>query len=105
MYCIMMLAIFLILALVLVLIPRLRMQKRAAEIVHAMSDPEETSCYLRFTSTRPRLKKQEIEDKISEMTKQGWVFLKLSEANPLKTIFAWGGGLQMHFVRDKSLIQ
>ena len=101
----MMLAIFLILALVLVLIPRLRMQKRAAEIVHAMSDPEETSCYLRFTSTRPRLKKQEIEDKISEMTKQGWVFLKLSEANPLKTIFAWGGGLQMHFVRDKSLIQ
>ena len=105
MFYIMMLAIFFILALVLVLIPRLRMQKRAAEILHTMSDPEETSCYLRFTSTRPRIKKQEIEDKISEMTKQGWVFLKLCETNPLKTIFALGGGLQMHFVRDRSPIQ
>ena len=101
----MMLAIFLILALGLVFIPRLRMQKRAAEILHTMSDPEETSCYLRFTSTRPRIKKQEIDDKISEMTKQGWVFLKLSEANPLKNFFAWGGGLIMHFVRDRSPIQ
>ena len=100
-----MLAIFLILALGLVFIPRLRMQKRAAEILHTMSDPEETSCYLRFTSTRPRIKKQEIDDKISEMTKQGWVFLKLSEANPLKNFFAWGGGLIMHFVRDRSPIQ
>jgi hypothetical protein len=99
---VMMLAIFLIVGLLVVVIPRQRMQRRAAEILQTMTDPEETSCYLRFTSARPRKKRQEIEDRILEMSKEGWVFLKASEANPLRTLIAWGGGLEMRFVRARN---
>ena len=86
---------------VMVLVPRGKMQRRAAGILRGLSDYEETSCYLRFSSIWPWRKRRAMEDKIAEMAGEGWIFLKAGEAHPLKTLASWGGGLQLHFVRDK----
>ena len=86
---------------VMVLVPRGRMQRRAAGILQGLSDYEETSCYLRFGSMWPWRKRRAMAAKIAEMAGEGWIFLKAGEAHPLKTLASWGGGLQLYFVRER----
>jgi hypothetical protein len=45
-------------------------------------------------------KQKEMDSKIEEMKQQGWVYLKASEANPIKTLCSLGGGVNMYFIRD-----
>ena len=61
---------------VMVLVPRGRMQRRAAGILQNLSDYEETSCYLRFSSIWPWRKKWAMEAKIAEMAGEGWIFFE-----------------------------
>jgi hypothetical protein len=83
-------------------IPRQRMLVRAKEILSKMPEHEERVEYLSFDTPWPRAKQKAMDAKIVEMEKAGWVYLKASEANPLKTLFSLGGGLRLHFVREVS---
>lgn len=40
-----------------------------------------------------------MDAKIAEMAMDGWLFLRATAANPLRTIPSWGGGLRLHFIR------
>lgn len=87
---------------VLVLIPRLRMERRARALLTQNPGAQRTSVYLPFHSTLADGKRVEMDAKISEMGRAGWTFLRATEANPFRTICSWGGGLKMHFIRRNS---
>jgi hypothetical protein len=82
-------------------IPRFRMERRARALLAQHPEAEQTSVYLALHSTFAGGKQQEIDVKIAEMQPQGWTFLRAREASPLRTIFSWGGGLTLHFIRTK----
>lgn len=85
---------------ILIVLPkRFRMERRARSLLAQHPNAEQTSVYLEFRSGWYRGKEQEMDAKIAEMAKHGWVFLRASEASPLRTIRSWGGGLHMHFIR------
>jgi hypothetical protein len=85
----------------LVVIPRIRMERRARALLTQHPAAEQTSVYLELHSTFAGGKQREIDAKIAEMQPQGWVFLRAREASPLRTLFSWGGGLTLHFIRTK----
>jgi len=85
----------------LVVIPRIRMERRARTLVAQHPAAEQTSVYLELHSTFAGGKQREIDAKIAEMQPQGWIFLRAREANPLRTLFSWGGGLTLHFIRTR----
>lgn len=85
----------------LVLLPRLRMERRARELLARHPGAEQTSVYLELRSTWAWNKQREVDARIAEMQPQGWTFLRAKEASPLRTICAWGGGLTLHFIRVK----
>jgi hypothetical protein len=82
-----------------VLIPRFRMKRRARALLAQYPDAVRTSVYLPFQSAWPNSKRKQMEAKISEMKADGWIFLRATEVNPLRTICSWGGGLTLHFIR------
>jgi hypothetical protein len=82
-----------------VVIPRFRMERQARALAAQYPGAERTSVYLSFHSTFADGKRQEIDAKIAEMKAQGWTLLRYMEANPLRTIRSWGGGLTLHFIR------
>ena len=84
-----------------VVIPRLRMERRARALLDQHPTAEQMSVYLELHSTFAGGKQREIDAKIAEMQPQGWTFLRATEANPLRTMFSWGGGLTLHFIRTK----
>jgi hypothetical protein len=86
-------------------IPRIRMELRAKKILSQIPHHEIQSFFIPFASTFPSGKRAVMEKKIAEMENQGWIYLKSSEANPLKTIKYQGGGLNMYFVRDSQQSQ
>ena len=86
----------------LVIVSRIRMMRRAKALLQAMPNHERTTVYVTFSYTSAKGKQQEMDARISEMAKDGWVFLKAGEANPLRTLLSWGGGLNMHFIRNAS---
>ena len=86
---------------VFVVVPRVRMERRARALLAQHPGAEQTSVYLELHSTFAGGKQREIDAKIAEMQPQGWIFLRAREASPLRTIFSWGGGLTLHFIRKK----
>jgi hypothetical protein len=84
-----------------VAVPRFRMERRARALLAEHPDVERTSVYLELHSTFAGGKQREIDAKIAEMQPQGWTFLRAMEASPLRTLFSWGGGLTLHFIRKK----
>ena len=84
---------------------RSHMLARANTILKQMTDPEVKVEYLRFDSCRPRMKKEALQTRIDSAAAEGWTFLKASRA-PLKTtIQSLGGGLNLHFVRERPKAQ
>jgi hypothetical protein len=83
------------------LVPRFRMERRARALITQNPGAEQTSVYLKLHSAFAWDKKREIDAKIAEMQPEGWTFLRAAEANPLRTIFSWGGGLTLHFIRTR----
>jgi hypothetical protein len=85
-----------------VALPRIRMERRARALLKQHPDAERTSVYLSFRSGWAGGKRRELDAKISEMSTAGWIFLRAVEASPVRTLFSWGGGLSLHFIRDHS---
>lgn len=81
-----------------VLVPRMRMVRRARALLARYPGAEQTSVYLELHSTFAWEKQREIDAKIAEMQPQGWTFLRAVEASPLRTIRSWGGGLTLRFI-------
>lgn len=89
------------LAIVLIVVfpPRLRAKRRARALLVQHPGAERTAIYVAFASAWPGAKRQQIDDQIKEMSRRGWTFLPASEANPLRTLCSWGGGVNVHFIR------
>lgn len=81
------------------LIPRCRMERRARALLAQYSNAEQTSLYLKLNSWWAPGKQREIDSKIAEMKTHGWIFLRMCEANPLRTIRSLGGGVTLWFIR------
>jgi hypothetical protein len=86
---------------VLVVVPRIRMERRARALLAQYPGAERTSVYFPMHSTFSCRKRREIDAKIAEMQPQGWIYLRAVEASPFRTIRSWGGGLTLHFIRTK----
>ncbi len=93
---------FVLLAIVIFIVARVRMELRAQKLLEQIPNHEIKIMYVSFKSGFAPGKRLEMNAKIAEMEKEGWVYLKSREANPLKTIKSWGGGLNMYFVRKLS---
>jgi hypothetical protein len=88
-----------VIALGIALRERIPMERRARSLLSQFPDAERTSIYLPFHSAWASVKRREMEDKIAEMEKTGWTFLRGAEASPLCTLRSWGGGIVLHFIR------
>lgn len=84
-----------------VAVPRFRMERRARALLAQYPGAEQTSVYLELHSIYADGKQREIDAKIAEMQTQGWTFLRVREASPLRAIRSWGGSLTLHFIRTK----
>jgi len=84
-----------------VVVPRYRMERRARALLAQYPGAERTSVYLSLHSTWPAGKQREMDAKIAEMKARGLTFLRATEANPLRTIHSWGGGLTLHFIQTR----
>jgi hypothetical protein len=90
----------LIIGVFFVLIPRVRMARKAREILAQYPDAERTSVYIQYQSVTWKHKREVLEAKIAEMKADGWTFLRGTEA-PWGTPITWAGGETLHFVRTK----
>jgi hypothetical protein len=88
------------LAVVIVLPSRIRMERRARALLAKFPNPERTSVNLPFESGWFGGKRMEMETKISDMKAEGWTFLRATEAAPWRTLCSWGGGVNLHFIRE-----
>ena len=70
----------------LVLVPRIRMERRARALLAQHPGAQRTSVYLPFRSTFEPGKRREMEATIAAMASAGWTYLRATEANPLRTI-------------------
>ena len=98
-------AILLLAMLIFVLPRRLRMERRARELLGQHPHAERTSVYLQFRSVRWSEKKKDHDSMIADMSAEGWTFLKASEASPVRTSFTWAGGVTMHFIRAHQSVE
>ena len=78
---------------------RIRMRRHLRELLTQHPHAEQTSVYVAFRSAREAERQRSMDDVIAEMDSAGWTFLRIAEANPLRTLRSWGGGLNLHFVR------
>lgn len=79
-------------------VPLTKMRERAAQLEAENTFTERTTLYLPLKGTLSSTKQKQIDEKISEMAEQGWIYLKGSYAG-LKTIKSWGGGIDLHFAK------
>ena len=93
------LAIILLVLAVVILPRRLRMERRAREILAQHPDAEQTSGYLQFHSVKWSEKRKAHEAMVADMAAKGWTFLRASEAPLRTTSITWAGGVTMHFIR------
>jgi hypothetical protein len=93
------LAILLLVLAVVILPRRLRMERRAREILAQHPDAEQTSVYLQFHSVKWSEKRKAHEAMVADMAAKGWTFLRASEASLKTTSVTWAGGVNMHFIR------
>ena len=63
-----------------VLVPRVRLARKAREILAQYPDAERTSVYIQFQSVTWKHKREVVETKIAEMKAVGWTFLRGTEA-------------------------
>ena len=82
-----------------VVVPRIRMRRRARALLAGHPGAGQTSVYLELHSLFPWDKQREIDAKVAEMKPQGWTYLQSSEASLSRTSRSWGGGLTLHFIR------
>ena len=92
-------ALPIVIAFLIVLPQRIRMERRARQLLAQHPLAEQTSVYLAFGSGLAKGKRREMDAKIAEMRSAGWTFLRAHEANPLRTIRSWGGGVTLQFIR------
>ena len=78
---------------------RLRMARRAKELLAQMPRHELKTGYLAYASGWNPERRKELAARIGEEEKAGWTFLKASEANPFKASLTWGGAVNLHFIR------
>ena len=81
------------------------MEIRAKKLLSQIPNHEIQSFFVPFDSVFPLGKRAIMDKKIAEMERQGWIYLKSGEANPLKTLKYLGGGLNMYFIRDSEKLQ
>lgn len=81
------------------------MELRAKKLLSQIPNHEIQSFFVPFDSVFPLGKRAIMDKKIAEMERQGWIYLKSSEANPLKTLKYLGGGLNIYFIRDSEKLQ
>ncbi|MBT3373975.1 MAG: hypothetical protein HOJ57_15750 [Lentisphaerae bacterium] len=84
-----------------ILAKRRSMFARAKSILETMDDPEERVELLLFRSTFAPGKGREQDARVREVEMDGWTFLKATMAPFSKTICSWGGGVNLHFVRER----
>lgn len=96
---ILLVALPLVIPVVIALPKRVRMERRARELLAQHPQAERTSVYLAFRSGWVTGKQREMDSKIAEMSSSGWTFLRAIEASPLRTICSWGGGVTLQFIR------
>lgn len=82
---------------ILVFIPRVLQEYRARRLLARCPDAERESVLLSFQHWSPGLRRKEMNEKILNMAKDGWIFLKASEVNPLRSLFR--PVVRLHFVR------
>lgn len=92
-------ALPIVIALLIALPQRVRMERRAQELLAQHPQAERTSVYLTFRSRWATGKRREMDAKIAEMQSSGWTFLRAHEASPWRTIRSWGGGVTLQFIR------
>lgn len=80
---------------------RLRMERRARQLLAEYPEAEQTTVYLQFHSISWKEKQKAHDTLVAEMASKGWTFLKGSEANLLRTSMTWAGGVNMHFIRNR----
>jgi hypothetical protein len=85
-----------------VLIPRLRMERRARVLLAQHPNAERKSVYVAFRCGWASGKRREMDAKIAEMKDAGWTFLRATEASPVRTLCSWGGGVTLQFIRAHS---
>jgi hypothetical protein len=88
-----------VIVLLIALPKRVRMERRARELLAQHPQAERTSVYLAFRSSWATGKQREMDAKISEMRSSGWTFLRAHEASPLRTLLSRGGGVTLQFIR------
>ena len=93
------LAVLLLTLAVIILPRRLRIERRAREILAQHPDAEQTSLYLQFHSVKWSEKRKAHEAMVADMAAKGWTFLRASEAPLRTTSITWAGGVTMHFIR------
>ena len=74
------------------------MLERAARLEAENNFKERLTVYLPLKGTFASSKQKEVDAKVSEMSDQGWVYLKASGVG-FKAIKSWGGALNLHFAR------
>lgn len=57
---------------------------------------------LHFRRTSPWGKQRELETLAAQREAEGWLYWKITAANPLRTVGSWGGGVTVHFVRPSA---
>ena len=89
-----------VVVIVIVLPSRIRMDRRVRALLATFHNSERTSIYLPFESGWFNGKRMEMETKISDRKAEGWTFLRATEAAPWRTLCSWGGGVNLHFIRE-----
>ena len=84
-----------------VMTARAKMHARADAILAVMAGPEERVELLLFRSSFAPGKGREQDARVREVEMDGWTFLKATMAPFSKTIRSWGGGVNLHFVRER----
>jgi hypothetical protein len=57
---------------------------------------------LHFRRISPWGKERELDALVTQRELDGWVYWKITAANPLRTIGSLGGGVTVHFVRPST---
>ncbi len=81
---------------------RARLLGLTARAESLMDDPAgfvEQQELLHFRRASPWGKQRELDALVVQREAEGWLYWKITAANPLRTIGSWGGGVTVHFVR------
>ncbi|MEO2012920.1 MAG: hypothetical protein ABGZ53_00970 [Fuerstiella sp.] len=92
-------AIGIVFQLLLFAVKRCLHVKRRVQMLREYPNAEFKTVLVKLKSATRANKKEEIDEKIAEMTSQGWELFGKREAHPFQTVFSLGGGLTIDFVK------